>query len=359
MNASQPLVPIKAPRKVPRPLPQIAQCAAESPILRSNPIGRRAPSPFRAILRHRLLPFLLAPALIVLAGCAGGTVSGNPSNGTFSIAPGSSSIDTNCTGCNATSTQGASVEQFTATLSAGGAATVTWSVSGGDANSGAGTITSSGQYTPPGYLTADRVQVVVTAALESSATTTATAVLTVTPGFLQPLSPENAAVGANGQVTVTGYLAEAGGTTAINYALASSATGSAGGLGSLGSTSCQRSSTAFTSCAVTYSAPASITATSPTFLVATVGTSASTAAAELLLNTAGLSSSPSTHQAQLATPVSLGTSGGNNNDYDTSGNQIVDCCSGTLGSSRTPPTINTCSATTTSSRAVTRPPWAT
>ncbi len=34
----------------------------------------------------------------------------------------------------------------------------------------------------------------------------------------------------------------------------------------------------------------------------------------------------------MATPVLLGSSGGNNNDYDTRGNQIVDCCAGTLGS---------------------------
>ena len=52
----------------------------------------------------------------------------------------------------------------------------------------------------------------------------------------------------------------------------------------------------------------------------------------MLLNSAGVSSNPAGHQAQLATPVALGSSGGNNNDYDTQGNQIVDCCSGTLGS---------------------------
>jgi hypothetical protein len=34
----------------------------------------------------------------------------------------------------------------------------------------------------------------------------------------------------------------------------------------------------------------------------------------------------------LPTPVALGTSGGNNDDYDTHGNQIADCCGGTLGS---------------------------
>ena len=273
---------------------------------------------------------LLIPTLLVVAGCSAGRVTANPSNATFSISPGAGSIDTNCTGCNAASAQGASVEQFTATLTGGGAAAVTWSVFGGDANSGSGSMTSAGQYTPPPYLTADRVQVLVTATLNP--TTTATALLTVTPGFLQPLTPENAALGANGQVTITGYLALAGGYDGISYALSNSAAGSAGGQGLLGLTTCQRSSQTFTSCTVTYSAPASISATGVTWVVATVGSSSSKAAAEVLLNTAGVSSNPATHQSLLPTPVLLGSSGGNNNDYDTQGNQIVDCCSGTLGS---------------------------
>jgi len=270
------------------------------------------------------------PALCVLAGCGGGGVTANSSNGTFSIAPGSATLDTNCTGCNAANSSGASVEQFSATLASGGAAAVTWKVSGGDANSGPGAITSSGQYTPPSYLTADSVSVTVSATLNSGAT--ATVVLTVTPGFLQPLTPENAALGANGNLTITGYLAEAGGHTGIAYALSSTASGSSGGQGSLGSTSCSRSSSAFTYCTVTYTAPAAIAATGGTYVVATVGTSSSRTASEVLLNTAGVSSDPASHQARLATPLSLGSSGGNNNDYDTSGNQIVDCCSGTLGS---------------------------
>ena len=256
----------------------------------------------------------------------------NPSNGTFSISPGAGAIDTNCTGCNASTAQGASVAQFSATLAGGGAAAVTWTVSGGDANSGPGNMTSTGQYTPPSYLTADRVEVVVTAALESDPTLTATAVLTVTPGFLQPLTPENAALGANGSVTVTGFLAEAGGSTGIHFALANSATGSTGGQGSLGATSCQRNSQSFTSCTVTYSAPASVSSTGTTYVVATAGSSPSKTAAEVLLNTAGVSSNPATHQAQWTTPAPLGASGGNNNDYDTQGNQIADCCGGTLGS---------------------------
>jgi hypothetical protein len=281
----------------------------------------------------RVLALLLVPALLVVAGCNDGRVAADPSNSAFSIAPGTGSIDTNCTGCNATSAQGTSQEQFAAALAGGGPAAVTWSLSGGDANSGTGSITASGQYTPPSYLTADRVQVVVTATLNA---TTATAVLTVTPGFLQPLTPENAALGPNGQTTVTGFLAEAGGEAGISYALASTASGSSGGpssgQGSLGSTACQRSAAAFTYCTVTYSAPPSIAATGVTYVVATVGSSASKTTAQLLLNTAGVASTPASHQAQLPVPVQMGSSGGNNNDYDTQGNQIADCCGGTLGS---------------------------
>jgi hypothetical protein len=272
---------------------------------------------------------ILAPALLLLAGCGVGRVTAVPSNATFSISPGTSEIDTNCTGCNATNSEGKSVEQFTATLTGGGAANVTWLVSGGDENSGPGNITSAGQYSPPSYLTADHAQVVVTATLSGS---TATAVLTLAPGFLQPLTPENAALGANGQLTITGYLAEAGGAVTINYTLAGTPTGTSGGQGTLGATNCQTSTEAFTYCTATYTAPSTVSATGLTYVVATAGNSASKTAAQVLLNTAGVASNPETHQTQLPTPVALGSSGGNNNDYDTRGNQIADCCGGTLGS---------------------------
>lgn len=283
-------------------------------------------------LAGRALATVVIPAVLLLAGCSAGSVAANPSNGTFSIGPGTASIDTNCTGCNGTNSSGSSVEQFTASLMGGGAASVTWKVSGGDANSGAGTISSSGQYTPPSYLTADSVQVTVTATQASNSSVVASAVLTVMPGFLQPLTPENAALGANGTLTITGYLAEAGGHTGISYALSSTATGSSGGQGSLSASNCTRSSSAFTFCTVTYTAPATITATGGTWIVAHVGNSSSRTVSEVLLNTAGVSSNPATHETRLTTPISLGSSGGNNNDYDTSGNQIVDCCGGTLGS---------------------------
>jgi hypothetical protein len=267
--------------------------------------------------------------VFVLAGCGSGGVSANPSTGVFSIAPGTGTIDTNCTGCNSTAANGSAAEQFTATLASGGAASVTWSVSGGDTNSGAGTISSSGLYTPPSYLTVDSVQVVVKAT-PTNGGAAATSVLTLTPGFLQPLTPENAALGAGGSITLTGYIAEAGGALRINYALASSAGGSSGGQGTLSDTTCHRSATAFTWCTVTYTAPTPVSSTATTWLVARVGSS-SVVNAQLLLNTSGVSSNPATHEAQQLTTIQLGTSGGNNKDYDTSGNQIVDCCSGTLG----------------------------
>ncbi|HEY1903718.1 MAG TPA: hypothetical protein VGG56_14890 [Terracidiphilus sp.] len=285
----------------------------------------------RRRLTLRLAAVLLPPVLLAVAGCAGGPVTADPSNASFSISPGTGSIDTNCTGCNTTSKQGTSVEQFTATLAGGGPAPVKWSVSGGDSNSGPGTISAAGQYTPPSYLTADRVQVVVTATMNTGAAV-ATAVITVTPGFLQPLTPENAALGANGQVTVTGILAEAGGQDGISFALSGSASGSSGGQGTLSTTSCQRPAQAFTSCSVTYAAPASIASTGVTYVVATVGNSSSRTAADLLLNTAGVASNPASHQAEQLSPAELGSSGGNNNDYDTQGNQVSDCCGGTLGS---------------------------
>jgi hypothetical protein len=302
-------------------------------------MGWRAESRFRrpgsAFLRRwqtRVLVASAVPIFVLLAGC-GGSASGTSSNGTLSVSPGSATIDTNCTGCNAVSNStGTAVEQFTAALTSGGAASVNWSVSGGDLNAGAGSISSSGQYTPPPYLTADSAKVTVTATLATGTGTAASATVTVTPGFLEPLSPENVALGGSGTVTVTGYIAEAGGSIGINYAVSNSATGSSGGAGLLGSTSCTRSSSEFTHCSVTYTAPGTISATAATYVVGTIGTSSSKTASQVLLNTAGISSNPATHQTQLATPILLGSSGGNNNDYDTQGNQIVDCCGGTLGS---------------------------
>ena len=286
----------------------------------------------RGVRGFGLLSAVLAPLIAVLAGCGAGPVTAKPVNAAFSVSPVVSTIDTNCTGCNATDAHGSAMHQFAATLAGDGAAPVTWSLAGGDASAGTGTISATGQYIPPSYLTADRVGVVVTAALAADPSVRASTVLTLTPGFQQPLNPENVALGANGTVTLTAYLAEAGGATDIHFALSNTATGTSGGLGSLGATNCQRSNKAFTACTVTYTAPTLIADTGVTYVVATAGDSAAKTEAEVLLNTAGVASNPANHQAQLSSPVELGSSGGNNNDFDLSGNTIVDCCSGTLGS---------------------------
>lgn len=280
----------------------------------------------------RGLAILFLPVLTALAGCGYEGTSADTKSVTLWIVNGAGSIDTNCAGCNSTNAEGRAVEQFVAKLAKGGDAPVTWSVSGGDATSGPGSMSATGGYTPPSYLTADAVQVVITASLDWDSSIAATSILTVTPGFLQPLTPENVAMGANGSVNITGFLAEAGGGTSIDFVVASSATGASGGLGQLNGTTCKRSSQVFTACTVTYFAPATVASTGNTYVVATVGSSPTRTATRVLLNTAGVMSSPATHEVQLANPMLLGSSGGNNNDYDRLRNRIVDCCSGTLGS---------------------------
>jgi hypothetical protein len=270
-------------------------------------------------------------AVALLAGCGGTTVIANPNNGVFTVTPGTGQIDTNCTGCNSVDAHGNAHLQFTATLNNGGGADVGWAVLGGDPSAGSGTIDSKGRYSPPSYLTADRVQVVVTAALKGDPRVKATSVIIISPGFLQPLTPENVALGANGTTTVTGVLAETGGGTGIHFNLADTANGKGNGLGTLSLPVCQREERAFTSCSVTYAAPPSVQSTGVTYIVATAGDSPTKMATAVLLNTAGVTSNPADHQTEFPTSMLLGSSGGNNNDFDANGNRIVDCCAGTLG----------------------------
>jgi hypothetical protein len=275
-----------------------------------------------------LAGFLLIAAT-AFAGCGGRSVSARSVDGSLSISPNTVQIDTNCTGCNSTTATGGPALQFIANrgLNAG----VTWSVSGGDASAGSGSITSGGQYTPPSYLTSDRAEIEVTASFTADPAIRATSVLVVTPGFLQPLTPENVALGPNGSVNVTGVLAEAGGGSTIRFALSDSPGGSSGGEGSLSAPTCQRAERAFTSCTVTYTAPPIVQSTGVTYIVASVSDLRASTQAAVLLNAAGIASNPAGHQGQLSTPMLLGSSGGNNNDFDAHGNTIVDCCSGTLG----------------------------
>jgi hypothetical protein len=310
----------------------------------------RRPHPTAPLARRLLLGAAAAASALALAGCgvgaAGSALAGSSA---LVLSGGGAVIDTNCTGCNATNSRGAAVYRFSAqaagtssggtstggigageTATGGTGADVIWSVSGGDPKAGPGSIDSSGQYTPPGFLTQDSTEVTVTARLVSGQGGSATAHITITPGFLEPLAPENVALAAGGSVTLTGRLAEAGGHTAIRFSLTGAGAGSAeGGLGSLSSTECERSAEAFTACTVTYTAPAVIDA--PQMAYVTAGAGAAKTEMAILLNPAGVSSNPTQHRSALAWPIPLGGSGGNNGDLDAHGASVSDCCGGTLG----------------------------
>jgi hypothetical protein len=272
---------------------------------------------------------LLAPVLIVIAGC-GGRVSAfsGESSSAITIQAATSHLDTNRT------------IRYTATLSNGEPASVKWFVSGGDRSAGAGTISMDGLYTPPSYLTEDAVTVAVSA-VAAGTTAPKTATLLVTPGFLQPLTPGNLSLGPNGTVIISGSMAEVGGGGGIRFSLATDAAGTPGGAGSLSSPTCVRgsiggSNPAYTVCSVTYTAPASVSAAGSVFIVGSVtGAGVESGPAKswtrVLLNPTGINSNPAAHEAHLALPVLLGSSSGNNSDYDTDLGKLADCCGGTLG----------------------------
>ncbi len=293
--------------------------------------GTKAAAFRRSTCFWRFSSLLLMAGLALIAGCGAGPVTARSTNLAFSVSPGSAVIDTSCTSCNALNVHASPVQQFSATLAGGATASVIWTVDGGDPASGPGKINDLGQYTPPAYLTTDRAEVQITATLKSDAAQRATSSLTLMPGFLQPLTPENAAVGPNGSVTVTGYLAEAGGTREIHFALSGTPGGDVAGQGTLSATTCQRVRHAFTTCSVTYTAPSVVASTDVTYVVAKVPGSSARIAAAVLLNAPGVMSNPVSHQQALSGPMLLGSSGGNNNDFDEKGNIVVDCCSGTLG----------------------------
>jgi hypothetical protein len=279
---------------------------------------------FKPFLRLLVLAFPVGA--LVMAGCGGSSYNSNPSNGTFTVTPAATAVNTN------------GQVQLTATLNSGGAATVHWAILNGqnDPNVGQGSIDQNGVYTPPPYLSQDSVQVKLQANLTSNVYTVATAVVTVTPGFNQAITPENATLSTGSTVQLVGVLDEFN-TGSINWSLSnsiSSATTPGSSYGTISSSSCQRSSQFLTTCTATYTAPGSVPASAqPLYVIANANGNANTITyAKLLLNGAGINTSPLNNQASQNSTVELGTSGGNNNDFDTDANgNILACASGTLG----------------------------
>ena len=228
----------------------------------------------------------------------------------------------------------------------GAAPAVRWTVVASDnaAALGSGSIDATGLYTAPGALSADEITVTLSATLAADPAQSTSTVLTLTPGFAQPLSPENAAVAPGESLEVTAKVAEVNaGTVSWSLQPSPGAAAAAGaGLGTLIPGACTRAPRQFTTCTAIYTAPPTSTPTPgppSAQIIATANHTGPSTSLHLLLNT-GLTSNPATHQAQQTGPVLLGSSGGNDNDFDTyadnagtasAANYIADCCGGTLG----------------------------
>jgi hypothetical protein len=252
------------------------------------------------------------------------------SSGAFSITPSAAAVSSN------------GQVKFTALLPSGDPAAVHWTVFNGEnaTSLGQGYIDASGVYTPPGALSRNSVQIQIQARLDNNPSAVATAAISVTPGFVQSLLPQNAALTAGAVLEATAQIAEVNGGS-VKWTLSTSPSGisaadNAANLGTIDHASCQHSLDQFTTCKISYMAPALIPAGGIAYLTASVNGTSVTTPMKILLNNEGLNSSPSTNQAQQGGAVALGSSGGNDNDYDTyvdrAGNPyIADCCGGTLG----------------------------
>jgi len=276
------------------------------------------------------LALVLGPAAILIAGCGGRVSAFSPTaQASLSIHAEAAHLDTNKT------------TRLTASLDNGDAAQVEWSLSGGDPRAGAGTISADGVYTPPSYLTRDAVAVQIRAVLTGTtepAPPSDSATLTITPGFLQPLTPGNLAIGPSGSVTISGSMTEVGGNGGIRFTVASDSKGTPSNSGTLSETRCNRGAVegpnpAYTVCSVTYTAPATVSGSESVYIVGSIPGSGTTPKSwtRVLVNAGGVTSNPAAHQARLAVPVALGSSSGSNVDYDANLGQLTDCCGGTLG----------------------------
>src|SRR5271155_2376825 len=268
--------------------------------------------------------------LLLVAGCGAVSAPAGSSPGTLVITAEKATIDTTTTNL------------LSARLASGASANVHWAIVAGQNNAslGQGTISANGLYTPPPLLSRDQVQIQVMATAQGDPAATATDLLTVTPGFVQVLTPETASLAPGGTVQVTGEIAEVN-SGSIQWSLGTTPGGEidpGDSYGSIGETRCSHSSRSYTSCTATYTAPRALPAGSPSVFVVgqAAGNPHSAAALHILLNGAGFSSSGLQNQAVQTGYVQMGSSGGNANDYDSkkdgAGHEYVnDCCGGTLG----------------------------
>lgn len=262
--------------------------------------------------------FYAACALLLLPAAGCGTFPASTGGG-FTISSSSATV--------ATTGQ----LQFKAIQPDGSPASVTWSVSTAEngVSLGAGSIDATGLYTPPSALSADSIAVDVTARLQSEPSRAVSEAITVTPGFLQPLLPEDAAVAQGATLEVSAQFAEVDAGT-VHWNLG------AGTLGTLSQPSCQHGKQQYTVCKISYTAPGALNGMQSASIIATVNDTNTHAMVHLLLNPDGVNSSALTNQTAQTGMIALGTSGGNDGDYDiykdsAGESYVADCCGGTLG----------------------------
>ncbi|MBB6142295.1 hypothetical protein HNQ77_000233 [Silvibacterium bohemicum] len=271
----------------------------------------------------------LPSLLLAIAGCGVGQYSGLGANGgSFSIASSSNSIATN------------GQVQFTALLPSGEPAAVSWSIAEGENASslGEGHVDANGLYTPPSAVARDTVHIRVLATLKSDPTSQASQLITVSPGFVQSLLPQNAALTAGNSVEVTAEVAEVN-AGKVSWSLSGSSGNGGSGAGAAGvltNPSCSYSLDQYTTCKVTYTAPSVISSKESVSLSASVNGTNVASPLRILLNADGWNSNPAINQSEQSGAIALGSSGGNDNDYDTFEDRagtpyIANCCGGTLG----------------------------
>ncbi len=277
--------------------------------------------------RHLTSRLLLAVLAVAMAGCGSINYPAEAGSGSFALSATGLTVGTN------------GQIALHATLPSGEPAPVKWSIASGNnaASLGQGHIDTTGIYTAPGSLSADSISVEIQAALAGDPHNTASLYVVVRPGFVQPLLPQNMALTPGATADVTAQIAEVNAGN-VKWSLAGTPGGevsASGALGTLSDTRCRRNADRYTTCAVSYTAPSAAPAQN-VYVVAAVNGSTITSPLHVLLNSQGIVSDPVTHQSIQTGAAALGTSGGNDGDYDTyedhnGESYVADCCGGTLG----------------------------
>ncbi len=271
--------------------------------------------------------FAYTACLLALAGCGGVTYKPHNSSATFVVSASASDVNTN-----------GQVSLYSL-FPNGNAAPVQWSIdSANNAESlGQGRVDATGVYTPPNALSQNVVAVSIRAQLLNQPNDETTLTLQVHPGFVQPLLPEVATLALGKSIRTHAQISEVdAGSVTWSLSSNSAGTGSSSGLGTLTQESCHHFHQQYTNCSVTYTAPQQLPAGSTVYLIAAANGTQTIASSKILLDDKGITSTPAPNQATQSENALLGSSGGNNNDYDTyttpSGQSyIADCCGGTLG----------------------------